>query len=99
MTGTDLLDICESQPIDPAYRMKMSECTCYIIGVSDTFDCKSKALGFNWDSARFNNQQKPVATVIEWMHFHPNHLHYQASGLVASALAGTYPCPSSIAGQ
>lgn len=99
MTGTDLLDICEPQPIDPAYRMKISECTGYIIGVSDTFDCKNKALGFNWDSARFNNQQKLVATVIEWMHFHPNYLHYQASGLVASALAGTYPCPSSVAGQ
>jgi hypothetical protein len=99
LSGQDLLDICEPAPVDPAYRLKLSECAGYVIGVSDTFDCENKTLGFTWDSAKFNNQGALIDYVVEWLHFHPNVLHYQASGLVASALSGKYPCPSSVAAQ
>lgn len=99
MTGTDLLDICEPQTIDPAYRLKISQCTGYIVGISDTFDCANKTLGFTWNAEKFDDQQKLVAIVVEWFHFHPNVLHYQASGLVASALAAQYPCLDSTAEQ
>lgn len=99
MSGQDLLEICEPAPIDPVYRLKVSECTGYIIGVSDTFDCRNKTLGFNWNSAAYRDQRKLVAAVVDWFHFHPNVLHYQASGLVASALAKEYPCPGSVAAK
>lgn len=97
LSGADLLDLCEPQPVDPVYRLKISECTGYIVGVSDTFDCANNTLGFNWNSKIYNNQQMLVGTVIDWLHFHPNVLHYQASGLVASALAKQFPCPGSVA--
>lgn len=97
MSGEDLLGICEPPRADPTYRLKISECTGYIIGVSDTFDCTNKTLGFNWNSEKYDDQQKLVAAVVDWFHFHPNVLHYQASGLVASALAKTYPCSGSLA--
>ena len=97
MSGEDLVSICEPARADPVYRLKRSECVGYIIGVADTFDCKNKALGFNWDSTTYNDQQKLVGTVMDWLHLHPNVLNYQASGLVASALAGKYPCPETVA--
>lgn len=99
MSGEDLLGICEPQPVDPLYRLKLSQCTGYIIGVADTFDCRNKTLGYTWDSARYASQQKLVDAVVDWFHFHPNVLNYQASGLVASALATAYPCPGSVAAQ
>jgi hypothetical protein len=99
MTGRELLGICEPSRADPVYRLKISECTGYIIGVSDTFDCINKTLSFNWDDAQFTDQRRLVATVVDWFHLHPHVLHYQASGLVASALATHYPCPGSVAAK
>lgn len=99
MSGEDLVGICEPARADPVYRLKVAECTGYIIGVSDTFDCTNKTLGFTWNSPQYKDQRKLVAGVMEWMHLHPNVLHYQASGLVASALAGKFPCPSNLAAQ
>lgn len=99
MSGHDLIGICEPAKGDPVYRLKVSECTGYIIGVSDTFDCTNKTLGFNWDSKQYKDQRRLIEGVVEWLHLHPHVLHYQASGLVASALAGTFPCPSNLASQ
>lgn len=99
LSGEDLIGICEPAKADPVYRLKLAECTGYIIGVADTFDCSNKTLGFTWNSGSYNNQRKLVASVVEWLHMHPNVLHYQASGLVASALSGSYPCPASVASQ
>lgn len=99
MSGHDLIGICEPAREDPVYRLKLSECTGYIIGVADTFDCTNKTLGFNWDSTKYDNQRKLVGSVLDWLHMHPNVLHYQASGLVASALSGNYPCPPKFATQ
>lgn len=99
LSGQDLMEICEPARADPVYRLKLSECTGYILGVSDTFDCENKTLGYSWDSTKYKDQQKLVGAVVEWLHFHPNYLHYQASGLVASALAQKYPCPSAVADQ
>jgi hypothetical protein len=99
MSGEDLIGICEPAKGDPVYRLKLSQCAGYILGVADTFDCNNKTLGFTWDSTKYNNQRKLVSGVLEWLHLHPNVLHYQASGLVASALSGNYPCPASVATQ
>lgn len=99
MSGEDLIGICEPARADPVYRLKLSQCAGYIVGVADTFDCTNKTLGFTWDSTKYNNQWKLISGVVEWLHLHPNVLHYQASGLVASALSGNYPCPSSLAAQ
>jgi hypothetical protein len=99
LTGNELLGICEPAKADPVFRLKLAECTGYIVGVADTFDCTNETLGFNWDSTKFNSQQKLVDGVLEWFHLHPHVLHYQASGLVASALSGRYPCPGAIAAQ
>ena len=99
LSGNDLLEICEPARVDPVYRLKISECTGYIIGVSDTFDCNNAALGFNWDSAKYRSQPDLIRSVVEWLHFHPNVLHYQASGLVASALSKQYPCSNDVARQ
>lgn len=99
MSGEDLIGICEPARADPVYRLKLAECTGYIVGVADTFDCSNKTLGYTWDSTRFRNQRKLVDGVVGWLHMHPNVLHYQASGLVASALSGSYPCPANVASQ
>ena len=99
LSGEDLIGICEPAKADPLYRLKLAECAGYIVGVADTFDCTNKTLGFTWDSTKYNNQRKLVTGVLDWLHFHPNVLHYQASGLVASALSGSYPCPASVATQ
>lgn len=99
MSGQDLIELCEPARADPVHRLKLSECTGYIIGVADTFDCSNKALGFNWDSTKYNDQRKLVSEVLDWLHMHPHVLNYQASGLVASAISGNYPCPSEIADQ
>ena len=99
LSGQDLLELCAPARIDPVYRLKISECTGYIIGVADSFDCKNKMLGSTWNSTMYAEQRKTVEVVLELLHFHPNVLHYQASGLVASALSGKYPCPDSVAAQ
>lgn len=99
LSGEDLIGICEPAKADPLYRLKLAECAGYIVGVADTFDCTNKTLGFTWDSTKYNNQRKLVTGVLDWLHFHPSVLHYQASGLVASALSGSYPCPASVATQ
>jgi len=99
MTGYELVAICEPARIDPVYRVKISECTGYIVGVADSFDCTNKLLGFTWNAPKFSGQEKLIGTVLEWLHLHPSVLHYQASGLVASALSGNHPCPSSVAGN
>ena len=97
MTGRELLEICAPPTSDPVYRLKVSECTGYIVGVSDTFDCVNTTLGFNWNNVEFSSQERLVTTVVDWFRLHPDILFYQASGLVASALAKKYPCPGSVA--
>ena len=99
MSGEDLISICEPAKADPVHRLKLAQCAGYIVGVADTFDCTNKTLGFTWDATKYNNQRKLISGVLEWLHLHPNVLHYQASGLVASALSGNYPCPASLAAQ
>lgn len=99
ISGEDLIGICEPARADPVYRLKLAECAGYIVGVADTFDCKNKTLGFTWNSSQYSNQHKLIADVVDWLHLHPNVLHYQASGLVASALSDGYPCPESLAAQ
>lgn len=99
LSGEDLIGICEPAKADPTYRLRLSQCTGYIIGVSDTFDCKNKTLGFTWNASSYSGQEELVTTVLDWLHFHPNVWNYQASGLVAAALSGKYPCPNAVATQ
>ena len=75
MSGEDLIGICEPARADPVYRLKLAECTGYIVGVADTFDCSNKTLGYTWDSTRFRNQRKLVDGVVGWLHMHLSLIH------------------------
>lgn len=92
VNGWDLLEICKASPSSPVYRLKVAQCTGYVVGVSDTFDCTSKLHGFNWSSTAPGNQSDLVKVTINWLNSHPNLLTHKSDGLVAAALAEAYPC-------
>lgn len=92
VNGSDLLDMCSPQKIDPVYRLKVAECRGYVVGIADTFDCQRNSGGFTWNSAAPGSQQELVDKVIDWLSAHPSNLAYQASGLVAAALSEAHPC-------
>ena len=65
VSGWDLLEICKSNPASPIYRLHVSQCLGYIVGVSDTFDCGSKLHGFNWSSTAPAAQSDLVRVTID----------------------------------
>lgn len=92
VSGWDLLQICKSNPASPVYRLHVSQCLGYVVGVSDTFDCGSKLHGFNWSSTSPVAQTDLVKVTIDWLSSHPNLLDRKSDGLVAAALSEAYPC-------
>lgn len=92
LTGWDLLQICKSSPASALYRQQVAQCMGYVIGISDTFDCSEKLHGFNWSSSTPAAQADVVKSAVTWLSTHPNLLSYKSDGLVAAALAETYPC-------
>ncbi|MFO1130850.1 MAG: Rap1a/Tai family immunity protein [Hyphomicrobiales bacterium] len=94
LTGEELLHSCSPQPVDPVYRLKMAECRGYVVAVADTSDCSRQNSEFKWNSSTGASQRDLVVTVVDWLHAHPELLHFQADGLVAAALSETFPCNS-----
>ena len=92
VSGWDLLELCKANPASPVYRLHVSQCIGYVVGVSDTFDCTSKLHGFNWSSTAPVAQSDLVNVTIAWLNSHPNLLGHKSDGLVAAALAEAYPC-------
>lgn len=92
VAGTDLMALCKAPSADPLYRLRVSECIGYVIGVADTFDCSEQLHGFHWNSKAAVSQDQLVQTVTTWLSRHPENLHYESDGLVAAALAESYPC-------
>lgn len=92
VSGGDLLASCAPAQVDPVYRLKVAECRGYVIGIADTFDCTVQASGFKWNSSTGSSQRDLVDVVVTWLKLHPEHLNYQANGLVAAALSDAYPC-------
>lgn len=93
LSGADLLDACSPGRADPLYRLKVSECRGYVLGVADVFDCSQTLLGFSWNGALAGNQEELVTKVVNWLRGHPKLQQFQAGGLVAAALADSYACP------
>ena len=94
VTGSDLLTICSPARIDPVYRLKVAQCRGYVVGVADTFDCRSPRVGFTWNSKVRASQEALVVVVVTWLRKNPMNLRYQADGLVAAALSTEFPCSS-----
>ena len=92
VNGWDLLEICKASPSSPLYRLKVAQCTGYVVGVSDTFDCTSKLHGFNWSSTTPDTQSDLVKVTVDWLNNHPNLLNHKSDGLVAAALSEAFPC-------
>lgn len=92
VSGWDLLEICKASPASPVYRQKVAQCMGYVVAISDTFDCSEKLHGFNWSNTTPVGQADVVKSTIAWLSRHPQLLDYKSDGLVAAALAETYPC-------
>lgn len=92
VSGWDLLEICKANPASPVYRLHVSQCLGYVVGVSDTFDCSSKLHGFNWSSTSPASQSDLVKVTVNWLSSHPSLLDHKSDGLVAAALSEAYPC-------
>lgn len=92
VSGGDLLASCKPQPVDPVFRLKVAECRGYVVAIADSFDCGQDARGFTWNSSTRATQPEVVDAVVAWLAKHPHQLGYQANGLVAAALAESYPC-------
>ena len=92
MSGFDLLESCKPKVTNAVYRLKVAECRGYVIGVADTFDCSKDVLGYKWNSRISLSQEELVNAVIRWLNAHPRQLHHQAGGLIAAALAQSFPC-------
>lgn len=93
VSGMDLIGMCNPAGIDPVYRLKVSQCRGYVVGVADTFDCQNPTRGFDWDSTTNTSQSDLVDFVIKWIGNHPQWMSHQANGLVAAALSEAFPCP------
>lgn len=94
VSGADLLDICTPQSRDPVYRLKVAECRGYVVAIADATECGQRAVDFSWNSNAAVSQHELVDSVVVWLRSHPGTLHYQANGLVAAALADSFPCPA-----
>jgi len=92
VSGWDLLELCKASPASPVYRLQVSQCIGYVVGVSDTFDCASKLHGFNWSSTAPATQSDLVRVTVTWLNSHPSLLGHKSDGLVAAALSEAYPC-------
>lgn len=92
VSGWDLLELCKANPASPVYRLQVSQCIGYVVGVSDTFDCASKLHGFNWSSTAPTTQSDLVKVTVAWLNSHPGLLDRKSDGLVAAALSEAYPC-------
>lgn len=93
VSGWDLLEVCKVTPATPTWRLKTGQCFGYVIGVADTFDCRNQLQGFTWQSRNEASQHELVNLVIAFLRQHPQHLGYEADGLIAAALSETFPCP------
>lgn len=94
ISGADLLEMCNPKGVDPVFRLKVSECRGYVVGVADTFDCSHPMGKFAWNSTSNPQQSDLVKIALNWLASHPQYLGYQANGLVAAALSDKYPCPT-----
>lgn len=92
VTGGELLGSCRPARIDPVYRLKVAECRGYVVGVSDSFDCRRHNQDFSWENRSRVSQEELVNVVIAWLESHPETHFYQADGLVAAALSEAFPC-------
>ena len=92
VSGMDLHGICEADASGSGRPLQSAECLGFVLGVADTFDCVETLHGFTWDSKQEADQQKLVKVVIAWLDAHPQHLGYEADGLVAAALSESFPC-------
>lgn len=92
VSGWDLLEICKAHPDDAEHKLKQAECTGYVVGVADTFDCQEKLHGFTWNSTAHVSQSALVEHVITWLNAHPELLSHESDGLVAATLSEAFPC-------
>lgn len=92
VSGKDLHEICEADQKGSGDPLRSAECLGFIMGVADTFDCTETLHGFNWDSSKQVDQHRLVKVVDTWLDKHQHRLAYEADGLVAAALAESFPC-------
>ena len=92
VSGKDLQEICKADQVGAGDPLRSAECVGFIMGVSDTFDCTETLHGFRWNSPDKPDQHQMVKVVETWLDRHQHSLHYEADGLVAAALAETFPC-------
>lgn len=92
VTGQQLLSLCTANMWGKGKSLEAAECLGFVIGVSDTFNCKQSDHGFTWDSERGVSQPRLVAVVIQWLQSHPESLKFEAHRVVGAALQNAYPC-------
>jgi hypothetical protein len=91
-SGSQLLDRCATVMTEGADKSDQAYCLGYIAAVADTFSCSIPLFDFYWKPSSQMTNGQLVRVVMNWLHDHPENLHFAASSVVANALQDAFPC-------
>ena len=94
VSGQQLLTLCTAGSNTSASQLDVAECTGFVAGVANAFDCVEDNQGFHWNSDAQVNEAQLVAVVVDWLHAHPAALAGEGRSLVGAALQAAFPCGS-----
>lgn len=92
VSGQQLLSLCAAGMAGADHPVEAAECTGFIAGVADTFDCAEANHGARWNSKADVPESELAGLVIQYIQSHPQALESDAHRLVGQALAAAYPC-------
>ncbi|PZF76606.1 hypothetical protein DK847_12460 [Aestuariivirga litoralis] len=92
VSGRQLLSLCAAGLAGADHPVEAAECTGFIAGVADTFDCVEANHGARWNSKVNLPEAELAGLVIQYIQSHPEALESDAHRLVGAALAAAYPC-------
>jgi len=92
VSGQQLLSLCSAKLDGRDNSLEAAECTGFVIGVADSFDCTEPNHGFTWKSDATFTQSQLVVIVVDWLHRNPDAISGDGSHAVGAALQDAFPC-------
>lgn len=92
VSGRQLLSLCSAKLDGRDKSLEAAECTGFVIGVADSFDCNEANRDLTWKSEAHFTPHQLVAVVVDWLHRHPDAASSDGSRVVGAALQDAFPC-------
>jgi hypothetical protein len=92
VSGQQLLSLCSARQDGSDNSLEAAECTGFVSGVANSFDCDEANHGFTWKSDTTFTHPQLVLIVVDWLHRHPDAVSTDGSQVVGAALQDAFPC-------